>query len=230
MKNRETKHQSASSFHPFEVDLIADLVKHLPKYLQRVARRCVIHREIGVGCSIADIVATSMPTGAVRVPTPLSVRESVIVSVLRHNGPTRIDVLEHLCGMKPKTLREGELDRLVVNRVVTLGDGGRVALGSWSRAGSIVAIEAKLTRWLDALEQALAYRQFADRVYVALPADCVSPALRARQRFLSAGIGLLSVNGAIRCEIRASSSTQHDWRREYVYSHLLGAGLRGQPA
>lgn len=211
---------SASQFHRRESDLVADLVGHLPGYLHRVARECAIQTEVRVGSSIADVVAALVPTGATRLPPPLSARESVIVSALRQSGPTRIDVLERRCGMPAATMRGGILARLESVGLVCRGAGGRIALGHWCRASALIAIEAKLTRWVDALEQALAYRQFADRVYVALPADRVIQPLRARAMFERAGVGLLSVNGKIRCEIRARALIAHDWRREYVYSRL----------
>jgi hypothetical protein len=217
--------RGGSEFHSNETDLVTDLIGNLPAYLQRASTTCSIHREVGVGRSIADVVAALMPEKAVRVPPPLSVQESVLISALRSNGPTRIDVLEQLCGMTPKSLRGGALNRLETAGVVARGDGGRISLGRWCRSGSLIAIEAKLTRWLDALEQASVYRQFADRVYVALPADCVQPAMRARAMFERAGVGLLSVNGEIRCEIRAQALGAHDWRREYVYSRLARAPL-----
>ena len=102
-----------------------------------------------------------------------------------------------------------------------------MSLGRWCRSGMLIAIEAKLTKWLDALEQARAYRQFADQVYVALPADRVQPALKARVMFERNSVGLLSVNGDIQCEIRAKSLSMHNWRREFVYSRLVRVAARG---
>ena len=227
MRHTAAHRLGGSEFHPYESDLVNDLITHLPKYLKRSNRTCAIHREVGVGRSIADVVATLLPADAGRVPPVLSVKDSVLVSLLRQNGPTRIDVLERMCGVPPKSLRGEHIHRLVASGIVVVGDGGRVALARWSRSAALIAIEAKLTRWLDALEQALEYRRFADRVYVALPADCVAPALRARAMFQRAGVGLLAVNGSIQREIPAAAPTTHDWRREYVYSRLLASTTRG---
>jgi len=222
---RTPRRRPGSEFHRCEQDLVADLVTQLPAYLHRASRTCRIQREVGVGRSIADVVAALMPVNAARILPPLSVRESVMVSALRASGPTRIDVLERLCGMNRQSLRGGSLDRLQSLGVVVRGAGGRVALGRWCRSGTLIAIEAKLTRWWDALEQAEAYRQFADRVYVALPADCVGPAVRSRGAFERAGVGLLSVNGGIHCEVQAGVAATHDWRREYVYSRTTRAPI-----
>src|SRR3989442_14494515 len=99
--------RGGSEFHRNETDLVTDLIRNLPAYLQRASTTCSIHREVGVGRSIADVVAALMPEKAVRIPPPLSVQESVLISALRSNGPTRIDVLERLCGMTQKSLRAG---------------------------------------------------------------------------------------------------------------------------
>lgn len=228
MHNNLGRSSGGSEFYRREIDLVADLIGHLPTYLLRANAKCEIRREVGVGRSIADVVAAVVPRRSVRMIPKLSVRESVIVRALRAIGATRIDVLERRCGMPARSLRQGQLRRLVNEGVISCGAGGRVALGSWLRSGTIVAIEAKLLRWQDAIEQAVEYRRFADRVYVALPTDCIRAALRSRARFESAGVGLLGVNGSICCEIRAGYSGVHDWRREYVYSRMLRA-FHGDP-
>ena len=227
MSEKKVHRRGGSKFHLYESDLVSDLVAHLPAYLNRPKRTCAIHREVGVGRSIADVVAALLPAGPRRPPPALTVRDSVLVNLLRQHGPTRIDVLEKLCGMPAKSLRGDHVRRLQASSILMVGAGGRVALTRWCRSSALIAIEAKLTRWLDALEQAYEYRRFADRVFVALPADCIAPALRARPMFERAGIGLLAVNGCIRQEIRAAAVTTHDWRREYVYCRLLANAACG---
>ena len=217
--------REGSKLHPQEADLVIDLVESLPGYLNRDSSRCVVHTEVGVGRSIADVVAAVVQLTASRFPSVLSVRESVVVSALRRFGPTRVDILERLCGLRPGELRGGPLEALRERGVVSLGRGGRVSMGGWYRSGAVIAIEAKLTRWRDALRQAMVYRHFADRVYVALPADCMARPLHARAMFEREGVGLLSVNGGIKTEIRAPLCNTHDWRREFVYSRVArGAG------
>ena len=227
MPNSSTRPRVGSDFHRHEADLVDDLIGHLPAYVKRTSKTCTIHREVSVGRSVADVVVALMPENLVRIPPTLSVQDSVIVGALRSNGSTRIDLLERLCGMPPMSLRRGIIDRLQNARVVSRGQGGLVSLGRWCRSGMLIAIEAKLTKWLDALEQARAYRQFADQVYVALPADRVQPALKARAMFEHNSVGLLSVNGDIQCKIRAKSLSMHNWRREFVYSRLVRVAARG---
>ena len=59
----------------------------------------------------------------------------------------------------------------------------------------VVAIEAKISNWYRALQQATSYTMCADKVYLALWDKYVH---RANKEFLDRyGIGLLSVNGTV---------------------------------
>jgi hypothetical protein len=85
----------------------------------------------------------------------------------------------------------------------------------------LIAVEAKLLRWRDALAQAAAYRRYADEVYVALPEGFGAPAIVSADLFRAAGVGLLIVSGnRLRQAVAATVSRDHDWRREFVYSRL----------
>jgi DNA-binding transcriptional ArsR family regulator len=59
-----------------------------------------------------------------------------------------------------------------------------------SLAVEIVAFELKLSRWHDALRQAIQYLQFADWSYVVLDGNRVRETPQIRSAFLSTGIGL----------------------------------------
>lgn len=60
-------------------------------------------------------------------------------------------------------------------------------------ADALVAVEAKLARWRQAVRQAVAYQVWAARAYVALPFPRAIRAVRDRPRFEAEGIGLLAV-------------------------------------
>jgi len=68
----------------------------------------------------------------------------------------------------------------------------------------VIAIEMKVQRWKDALQQALAYRIAADRVYVAMWHKYVHRIpIELFQKF---GIGILSVNGVVEEKLVAKKS------------------------
>ncbi len=184
-----------------------------------------IEREVVVGDSIADVVVL-LGGAEPRLPVtkPLSVGESVILSVLRRDGATTTDELTRRCGLNGKTQRiVKRLDRL---GLLKCSATGRVAVQrSWLNTTKIVAVEAKLLRWRDALAQATSYRRYADEAYVALPEAYAHPALEGAECFLAAGVGLLVVSEhGVRRVIPAGKARDHDWRREFVYSRLTFTG------
>lgn len=60
----------------------------------------------------------------------------------------------------------------------------------------VVAVEAKLSRWNEALEQAVSYGAFADRSFVAMDAGRIDGSRHdVTEAFRRAGIGLVLVDG-----------------------------------
>jgi hypothetical protein len=91
---------------------------------------------------------------------------------------------------------------------ITKGDSGEVLLRpafDVLRSVRLIAIEMKLKRWREALEQAVAYQRFADEAYVVLDGDQVSLSDQARQAFVSSGVGLfLHYAAGFSCDIPAT--------------------------
>jgi hypothetical protein len=72
-----------------------------------------------------------------------------------------------------------------------------VAEAASIRQFEVVAIEAKLRRWREALDQAITYREFSDRAYVVLDGNQVRSAIRIIPVFREAGVGLFLQYGPI---------------------------------
>src|SRR2546430_535946 len=136
MKNKNSKYG-------LEATLVTDILVHLPEYLKAKGLSWRVCNEVGVGRTIADIVALDWPKGQIAQPRqPLNISESVILSLLRRGGPTRIDLLETLCGAGHKGLRKGPLDRLEDWGILRFERGGRVALSeAWQTPMRVVALE-----------------------------------------------------------------------------------------
>jgi hypothetical protein len=71
---------------------------------------------------------------------------------------------------------------------------GRTDVVMLAAGGEIVAVEAKLRRWREALQQAYRNRCFAHRTFVVLPASTAYLALRYEFEFRRRGVGLLVVS------------------------------------
>src|SRR5579871_6999286 len=72
--------------------------------------------------------------------------------------------------------------------------GGYTDVLALSHAGHLVAFEAKLARWRDALHQAYRTRCFAHRSYVVLPAAAARLAAQHEHEFHRRRVGLCSVS------------------------------------
>jgi hypothetical protein len=216
---------------PYEKEAhLVEFAQHrLPQFFAPEGTACFVDTEVGVGRSIADLVLLIGPHD---LPSPtlanISVAESVILAALRQWGPTRIDLLEIRCGFERHGLRQGALKRLTNAGTLLRERGGRVTIApEYVQGTKIIAIEAKLTKWRDALAQAALYRRYADEAFVLLPVQNAEPATKARADFEDAGVGLLVVNGErIDIFFDAAPSTKHDWRRDYVYFRLLSSEKR----
>jgi hypothetical protein len=73
-------------------------------------------------------------------------------------------------------------------------DGGCADVLALCSQGHVIAFEAKLVRWRDALHQAYRTRCFANRAYVILPAACARVAAKYEHEFLRRRVGLCSMS------------------------------------
>ncbi len=205
-----------------EAKLVGGLIRTLPQLLVRYGAAWSLSMEVPAGRSIADIVCVVRRGDAktAAVP-PLSALESVLAAALRRDGPLTENALRRLCGF-----HEGELPRGALRRLESRGllmrderSGLLSAARPWATVTMLIAIEAKLHRWRDALQQASEYRKYADLAFVALPAHTAKRALAQASQFRATGVGLLTVvDGLLRVTIAPARSRNHDWRREFVLS------------
>ena len=89
---------------------------------------------------------------------------------------------------------------------------------SGENKGHTIAVELKLKKWRDAVQQAIVYQLCADYVFIAMP----SSACKAIDRSILSrhGIGLLAVRGDGRCQTlldaTRSDSLNIDYRNSYA--------------
>ena len=208
-----------------EEHLMAQFELHLPNLLRTRGECWEYQREVGIGRSVADVVAVITDDSPDRrLPRELTLNECIVLSALRRRTPTRIDVLEQRCSVERGAFRGGALGRLEQLGLVERSQGGRVNLSQTVRSQSCVLVlsfEAKLTRWREALSQASAHANFADFSYVVLPEQGAARALQNLPEFRNSGVGLITVAGdALSIVEEASRSSDHDWRREFLLSRI----------
>lgn len=136
----------------------------------------VTAEEVSAGYGIADLVGASLNQecclrrAELGLDFPLDRHAVQVLTVLKSDTRTSFDYL-----LKRTALSESTLRRQVLPRLVSRGLVQRYADGFLSRvielpkpSKHIVAVEAKQTRWRDAILQARRYTFFADRTYVAV--------------------------------------------------------------
>jgi len=204
-----------------EADLVELLVDRLPKTFRAGGNSILVAKEVAVGRSIADIVMLRRYIKARTIKKNLSVAQAVILSYVRKRGYIDVDQLKEIARTSD---RDAELfNRLFANDLLGYAaNSEEVVVPLWDPNYRIVAVEAKLSRWRDALAQATSYRTYADESYVALPVRQAMTAAKSRDLFDAAGVGLLSTDstGRINVLLRAAVASNHGWQREFVVSRL----------
>jgi hypothetical protein len=185
-----------------------------------------VRREMPVGRCIPDLLAVSFePTSAGNLwPSTWSYRHACIVAALRRASPLRLTTLAaHVYETEESAAMF--IGHLLRSGAIRETSAGALYLSPEMRnlRTQVVAVEAKLARWSEALEQAVSYRAFADRVIVAMDAGLFdSTDMHLVGQFRRRGVGLCVVDQtglrsihSGRREIRASPE------REYVSSSVF---------
>lgn len=184
--------------------------------------QCHVAHELPIGQSIADMVILRSAKDPVWPEAPLTVAESLVLSALRHLGAARADTIGRHVFMSAEDVREILGGRLAEWRLVRPKERGIVeARAAWVSSAQVVAVEAKLTRWRDALAQAAVYRRYADRAFVLLPRTIAGAAAGHATDFRAAGVGLLAYDSqGVACLIASQKAKLHSWHREYALSRV----------
>jgi hypothetical protein len=207
-----------------EAELVQQLHASLAPILAPQVPAVSTFLEASVGRFVADLVLVSgIPESRFAQMKPFSAFEAVLVASLRQAGPTRIDLLEKNLLRPRGSLRVGALEALQRTDVVRRERGGRVCLApDWPPDIQVIAIEAKLKRWRDALSQASSYSSFADQVFVALPQPYADLAEKNSAQFEDLGVGILSVStSSVEVALEAGHQSVHDWKRDFLLSRFL---------
>lgn len=178
-------------------------------------------REIAVGRSIPDLVIVGHDPAYEALSPVLSAQESVFIAQIRGIRRARIDTLAPMYERDPSL--HHCVESLIRRQVLLRSRTGTVSLSpEFRNKGRLIAIEAKLTKWRQAVTQATAYLRFADEAYVLLPEATAQRAMEARKDFRTARVGLLAQTAeGVRVLHREPGLGIHDWRREYVYSRAF---------
>jgi hypothetical protein len=106
---------------------------------------------------------------------------------------------------------------------------GRTDVIAYTSEDSILAFEAKLQDWREALQQAYRNRCFAHRSYVVLPKMTAIRAHKCSAEFDRRQVGICYMDGCAVVILHdpAGAEPLQPWLLQQAKSHVLGQGSRG---
>jgi len=149
--------------------------------------------EVSVGSVIPDFVVVQGGGGESGRRQHLSNFDTAILAELL-NSCRRVSTIAKRLWSEERAIRK-RLERLQRVGLVCEERRGSFTPVSVPFSGThVIAVEAKLSRWTEALRQAVSYRNFADESYVALPSLLASSHTRLLDEIRECGIGILAVS------------------------------------
>ncbi|SRR6266852_7717809 len=195
----------------FEHEMVDPLISVIPLAFEiRSGERTRVLREAAIGSVIPDVLI-----GLWRGDLP---PWGNLNSVSRHvlaclSAQKAVPSEEYLC---ENLLLSSDAAGTAVSTLKRIGavvkrDSGEVAIQpefDVLDSVKLIAIEIKLKRWREALEQAVMYRKFADEAHVVLDGNQVRLTDEIRSAFTSSGIGLfLQFGGMVTRVLEAATET-----------------------
>ena len=183
-----------------EFPLEAHLMDILEASTADVLRSCVncemlVFSQVTVGATIPDLVIVRQPQEpTIEKRVRLSDFEAWVVAELWGRGALREPTLTRRLYTRSQRTQVAlqKLERLGIVRRTPAG--GYVLTDVMKRNVEVLAVEAKLTRWREAIEQARDYLRFSMASYVALPESVVRSNSDIVEACKEAQVGLLAVS------------------------------------
>lgn len=216
-----------------EFPLEAHLMDILEATSANVLRSCtgcemLVFSQVTVGATIPDLVIVRRPqppTSGKRVR--LSDFEAWIVAELWSRGTLREPTLTR------RLYTRSQRTQVALQKLERLGLVRRTPRGSYvltdvmARNVEVLAVEAKLTRWREAIEQARDYLRFSMASYVALPESVVQSNADIVYACKQARVGLLAVSPNGVRVVSHPSKRNEPMKRDFirVLSRTVGIAL-----
>lgn len=157
------------------------------------AARLSLLREPPIGPVIPDLLIGVWPSARpITLRHRCTIGEAHVVAILENTASVRRSDLARQLYVSTQTVNRLTA-RLLKCGAVAEGPKGWLTLAPEfsTRDIELVAIEAKMRRWRDALAQARTYRTFANRSFVVVDGNQVRSSRQLVNAFADAGVGLL---------------------------------------
>lgn len=222
-----------------ESDMIAPLTESLPGLLVPEGPYAVAC-EVPDGSRVVDIMYASLPDAEANMTglapfaeklSRLSVAQTMVLALVWREGRVSTQRLSGMTYLRADRL-ESEYLKPFERSGLVLRDQRSWAVGAWgeARPARLVAVEAKLTDWREALAQAVDNRSRADLSYIALPevdAGRRRAAIRRSAQQLGVGVIELQSQGEATIVVKAKRAPAHVCRQKWQLSvRLLADALK----
>jgi DNA-binding MarR family transcriptional regulator len=193
-----------------------------PSMLGIDSASCDVLTEMQVGMRIPDLLLVFRDPAELLAPVKLSYFECALLAFTLRTGTSTVTDLA------AATYASREDVETRVGRLAHLGFLKRrgdefTAAKRIGRRVRIIAVEAKLTRWKEALVQAEECRRFANEAYIAMPQGIVRNNLAVVQACASSGVGIIAVDEhgpSVLLDAERSQPQSAEWIR--VMSSAVG--------
>jgi predicted transcriptional regulator len=208
------------------LNLLVDQIPLVPPITNRIA-----FEELKLAGWLPDMLIVSVSTSKLRrrldlhVNYRLSLADAVILTSLSHTVVKSTEEIGKITGIREKELKK-YMRVLTKERIVESSPKGLVRLtkGYTQFLERVISIEAKLSKWHDAVFQASRNTLFSDYSYVALDKLQANGALQASHEFSRNGVGLiLAMQTSQSLEIKIKSPRSS--RLSGAYRYLLQDAL-----
>ncbi len=221
--------------------LEVQMIEPIRRFMHHELQMDIIANEFSAGYGIADLVGAALCAEGCELRKEKGLEVALdhhhivqVLLALRSEGRTSLPYLLRRVALSESTLRGKvlpQLDKLGV--IERYGDGYvRLIFAPPKPARKVVAVEAKQTRWRDAILQARRYTFFADQSYVAVwakTAPRVDKSLLHQHR-----VGLIAVEPTGDCGIVVAAprvnpreSKMNRFCAEFLYGLALRSGMIG---
>jgi hypothetical protein len=200
----------------------------LPQALGLVGEELTFLVTPSIGNIIPDLVLGEWQDGATCAKLAVTYAEASLLAALEQYRELSLPELRK-CLFASSISVNRYISRLERIGGIQRNTNGLMRIGDFLRTDQceIVAIEVKMRRWREALQQAISYQSFSDQAYVVLDARQVALNEELFSSFESANVGLLLQDGAkLTRVIRCSSRRRFSSNRVIVSQKLKIASLK----
>lgn len=221
----------ADSGFRLEKQLVAALREHsavLESEKNANSRTSQILSEQQVGMCIPDLLIVRAKPGEDRTPLRLSYFDCTLIAAALNAGSVTVADLAASTYSAPEQIGRRIVRLQKLGLISQRNDQLRVSANRLPTGVHVVAVEAKLTRWRDALGQARDYLRFANEAYIAMPSGIIGRNTTALTQCADSGVGVIAVD-EVDARVVLRAETHRRRSAEWIRIASTSVGLR-QPA